>query len=366
MKNFKRYLLLSILSLCLFISGCGERPTVESVIADGAKEFGQGKTEQDQPFISSEQLLNNLITEYSDSRSDPTGSQMSDDEADKVRREAKKDADGDTTGGGSSDGASGADPSGGGGSEDTVETVASHQDLKDLMHEMLDGTEEVASFRVDGGYQVTTDEILSAYRELERDDPMDVHSVGSFSYGGNPIVTLKLNYDLDVDLLIRMKEETRGLLKQAESQINVDGLSQYEIVCAVNDYLCDTIVYPPSEPYPAETHTPHSALKDGSAVCDGYAKTAKLMLNDFGVECDFIIGTCTNGGGHAWNLVKLDGEWYHMDVTWNDGGAQWDKNARTAYLLVTDQYMLQSRTWDAGLYPASAAKAYKKGPENLF
>lgn len=351
MKKFKRYLLLSILSLCLFLSGCKEQPTVESVIADGAEEFGQGKTEQDQPFISSEQLLNNLITEYSDSRSDPTGSQMSDDEADKVRREAKEDADG---------GTSGADPSGGGGSEDPVETVASHQDLKDLMHTMLDGTKEVASFQADGSYQVTTDEILSAYRELERDDPMDVYSVGSFSYGGNPIVTLKLNYDLDVDLLIQMKEETRSLLKQAEGQIDVDGLTPYEIVCAVNDYLCDTIVYPASEPYPAETHTPHSALKNGSAVCDGYAKTAKLMLNDFGVECDFIIGTCTDGGGHAWNLVKLDGEWYHMDVTWNDGGAQWDKNARTAYLLVTDQYMFQSRTWDAGLYPASAAKAYGK------
>lgn len=48
-----------------------------------------------------------------------------------------------------------------------------------------------------------------------------------------------------------------------------------------------------------------------------------------------------------------------MDVTWNDGGAEWDENARSAYLLVTDDFMRQSRVWDESAYPASADEAYR-------
>ena len=48
-----------------------------------------------------------------------------------------------------------------------------------------------------------------------------------------------------------------------------------------------------------------------------------------------------------------------MDVTWNDGAAQWDPNGRTEYLLVTDEFMKQSRVWDYADYPATPTKPYK-------
>lgn len=349
MKMKKNKLLLLLLMLSLLLTACGkEQPTIGGILADGAEDFGEGKSDKDLPFISSEELLAKLMDEYSDSRENPTGGQMSADDADRIRKEKEEEDQKD------------AGQSGGSTPVQTTPVVASRRDLKDLVHRMLDNTEEVASFELSGGYQLTTDEVLGVYYELERDDPMDAISLASFQYGGSPIVTLKFNYHIDVDQLKEMKDETRDLLKEAVSKVDVEGLSQYEIVCAVNDYLCDTVVYPPNEPYAAETHTPYNAFKTGSAVCDGYSKAAKLMLNHFGVECDFVIGDCIQGGGHAWNLVKLDGEWYHLDVTWNDGGAEWDADARTEYLLVTDAFMAQSRTWDTSIYPASAATAYVK------
>lgn len=337
MKILKKYYMLFLLLICFGLVSCEKAPTVEGIIADGSQDFKEGKSEEDLPFISSEQLLKNLVDEYSDSRSDPTSSQISDDEADELRKDMEEDDD----------------------SDSSIPTVASRKELKDLMHEMLDETTEIQAFELTGGYQCTVDDVSELYRELERDDPMDVHSVASFQLGGYPVATLVLRYHIDTDQLIQMKEDTRDLLKDAVSKIDTEGMSQYEIVCAVNDYLCDTIVYPPNEPYAPETHTPYNAFKTGSAVCDGYSKATKLMLNEYGVECDYIIGECTGGGGHGWNLVKLDGEWYHLDVTWNDGGAQWDKNARKAYLLVTDDYMKQSRTWDAALYPKTPTSPYK-------
>lgn len=52
-------------------------------------------------------------------------------------------------------------------------------------------------------------------------------------------------------------------------------------------------------------------------VCEGYAKAFQLLMNACGIECIYVPGTA-NGSGHGWNKVKLDGDWYNVDVTWDD------------------------------------------------
>ena len=74
--------------------------------------------------------------------------------------------------------------------------------------------------------------------------------------------------------------------------------------------------------YYDETYTYYSAdsiLLRGTGVCDGYSKAYQLLLRAAGIATE----RCT-GGNHAWNYVKLDGEWYHIDPTWDDptGGPQ--------------------------------------------
>ena len=53
------------------------------------------------------------------------------------------------------------------------------------------------------------------------------------------------------------------------------------------------------------------------SVCEGYSKAFSYLCQSVGIECICISGT-GNGGGHMWNMVKLNGNWYHMDVTWDD------------------------------------------------
>ena len=60
---------------------------------------------------------------------------------------------------------------------------------------------------------------------------------------------------------------------------------------------------------------------DTMAVCDGISKTYSLLCNMLGIDCIRVVGQAgvdENKGGHAWNKVKVDGQWYIVDATWGD------------------------------------------------
>ena len=60
-----------------------------------------------------------------------------------------------------------------------------------------------------------------------------------------------------------------------------------------------------------------SVFLHGKTVCQGYAEAAEVLLHRLGIQSVVVTGTA-NGEPHAWNLVRLDGEYYYMDVTWGN------------------------------------------------
>lgn len=79
-------------------------------------------------------------------------------------------------------------------------------------------------------------------------------------------------------------------------------------------------------------------------VCEGYAKAFQLLMNACGIECIYIPGTA-NGSGHGWNKVKLDGDWYNVDVTWDDPTSGNDTPILSHdYFNVTDAKLLTNHT----------------------
>ena len=63
----------------------------------------------------------------------------------------------------------------------------------------------------------------------------------------------------------------------------------------------------------------YAGLVDGNAVCSGYAKAFQVVAEKLGIKAGRVHGIKLNGGGpHEWNIVYVDGEPYHLDVTWDD------------------------------------------------
>ncbi len=65
----------------------------------------------------------------------------------------------------------------------------------------------------------------------------------------------------------------------------------------------------------------YSVLVNGASVCQGYAKSFQYLMYRMGIECTLVQGFSNSGLSHAWNMVKADGSYYYIDVTWGDPDA---------------------------------------------
>lgn len=106
---------------------------------------------------------------------------------------------------------------------------------------------------------------------------------------------------------------------------------------------------------PDESYTPYGILIKGAGVCSGYAYTMKYLCDKVGIECIVISGKA-DGGDHAWNMVKIGGEYYHVDLTWDDPLGK--DQLRYYYFNLNDEMMAINHSWDKSLYPRCTATEY--------
>lgn len=129
----------------------------------------------------------------------------------------------------------------------------------------------------------------------------------------------------------------------------------FDKVKAVHDYVVKTVQY--SEKTVGSQYSTHTLLTEKKAVCQAYALLMFKMLNELGVEVQYVKGAAGNAT-HAWNLVKVDGEWYHIDATWNDPIGNKADQVGYKYFLLSDSQIEKTHTWTKDLYPQAKSTKY--------
>lgn len=148
----------------------------------------------------------------------------------------------------------------------------------------------------------------------------DVVTYGMGTTNGIRITACGNTYIFTYKRMSTIEEEiyTDAIVAQLVPQFNTG--STYDKIKAVHDYICNTVSYS------AETsnnvagydyRSAYDALVSHQTVCTGYALLFQKFMDQMGIPCYYANGTL-NGVGHAWNIVQIDGQWYHIDCTNSD------------------------------------------------
>jgi hypothetical protein len=158
-------------------------------------------------------------------------------------------------------------------------------------------------------------------------------------------------------------ETIRSLYERAleiTDALITDGMSDYEKAKAVHDYLVGHTEYDLT--FAGTSGDVEGVLLDGMGICSGYAHTYRLLMRLCDMDCIVVAGTGTDASGteqsHAWNMVKVDGNWYHVDVTWDDpvfSGPGVRDYIGYDYFLVGDETLKADHAWDGADLPAAGS-----------
>ena len=142
-------------------------------------------------------------------------------------------------------------------------------------------------------------------------------------------------------------ETVPGRVRQLAAEcLRNAGRSEYSRALWLHDWLIYNANYDTSYTY----YYANGVLLEGVGVCQSYALAYDLLLHEIGIESVYLSGTA-NGVSHAWNLVRLDGSWYHVDCTWDDPiGGGYEKHS---YFGLTDEQMALDHSWarERGVMP---------------
>jgi hypothetical protein len=133
-------------------------------------------------------------------------------------------------------------------------------------------------------------------------------------------------------------------------------LSKFQKELMVHDYLASGTIYNTEDTDDVENSTIVAPLIMKCGVCEGYAKTFKLLCDRVGITSMIIFGdtvsTFSNSSGpHAWNMVKINGKCAHVDVTWDSSPSFPPTGILYDYFNISDSEISKNHIWERSEYP---------------
>ena len=168
-----------------------------------------------------------------------------------------------------------------------------------------------------GGFSISKEQLDIAYDCYRCDYPQHfwVDDGYNLTHLAGEVRSISPRYCVEPEDLAGMQAEVEK--KKSEFLQGISPLmDEIEIEILIHDRLVLANTYDTT--YNAEhTHSLYGSMVNGSSVCDGYAEAFQYLLYCAGIQALSITGD-GDGEYHAWNAVRLNGNYYLVDITWND------------------------------------------------
>lgn len=225
--------------------------------------------------------------------------------------------------------------------ERTTVDLYHNQDWESAKKALLAGLKNVDAEIDLYEYRIDKTQVQKLYEETVNENPELFYVGSSYTYSfdsTNRIVRIKPYYAAQKSEIAVMRAEFEGAVQTLVANVDYS-LSVPEIALQVHDYIIAHTDYDytnyEAQTIPAISHTAYGALVKHVSVCDGYALAYSYILNKcFNIEC-YVVSS--DSMSHAWNQIKSDGNYYHVDLTYDDPTR--DNNQEDAYSVYHEFFM---------------------------
>ncbi len=172
----------------------------------------------------------------------------------------------------------------------------------------------------------------------------EVSILNNFVHPYNSSNNIKINYGGEYKIGISVSRaysdeeisEINSLVDRILSEKINNSMPSKEKIKVIHDYIIDhteydKLKYDNKNDNTYKSNTAYGVLIEGYGTCNGYADAMEIFLDKFNV-----INYKISNDEHIWNLVYLDGKWYHLDLTWDDPISDININRDTYFLIDTE------------------------------
>lgn len=189
---------------------------------------------------------------------------------------------------------------------------------------------------------LTQAEIRLVITAVKEDNPMLFWLTDKFGFSNTEGYTAIQLYSYEPPEKIKTMQNK--LNKEVNKFINsVEyGLDDFSLELLAHNYINDRCKYDDDVKDSDDDYlafTPYGAIVNGNAVCEGYAKAFGYLLSQLGIESKCIVGKGSQEL-HMWNAVKINGNWYYTDISWDDS----KEYSRYDYFNITESQLKKDHT----------------------
>ena len=233
-------------------------------------------------------------------------------------------------------------------------TPENRQDIINIIYTFLDRGWDSFSFFCPDEYTecTTTVEEITNNQELLSNINNFVHPFNSYqkllisidNRGKVTLVNQKVYTDEQISIINQKVD-------QIINQTITNNMSNYDKIKAIHNYIINNTVYDKvrldntNNPSNYLSHTAYGVLISGKGICGGYSDAMAIFLNKLGLN-NYKIASAN----HVWNYVKLDNNWYHLDLTWDDPVSTTGENILTHNFFLINTITLEQKTTSQHTY----------------